>query len=282
MAAEQAHEQMVVSPLVLADGVRKEYRRRGPARVALAGVSFTLEAGRTLAVVGESGAGKSTLARLVCGLDHPTQGTILVAGTPPRPSRGSPSPVQMVFQNPHDALNPYLAVGQSVGEPLRHVGRAERRRRVAELLELVGLDASRVRERPSAFSGGQLQRVVIARALAADPAVLLCDEPTSALDVSVQAQIINLLLRLQDSLRFACLLITHDLGVARVMADDVLILRDGMTVEQTTMEALLEHPAHEYSRTLIDAASAQALQHGMRRPIAPADLSSAHERGAQA
>jgi ABC-type glutathione transport system ATPase component len=239
--------------------VGRVFRRRGVSRVALVDVSFDLAPGRTLAVVGESGAGKTTLSRLVAGLDRPTSGSILVEGSPPRLRGGVPSPVQMVFQDPKEALNPFLSVGRSVGEPLRGLPAAERQARVAESLERVGLDPRRARQRPAAFSGGQQQRIVIARALAASPKILVCDEPTSALDVSVQAQIINLLLELQSSLGFACVLVTHDLSVVRVLADDVLVLRNGHVVEYADAESFFEQPRHEYSQSLLGAVSRQAL-----------------------
>jgi ABC-type glutathione transport system ATPase component len=222
-------------------------------------VSFELELGRTLAVVGESGAGKSTLARLIAGLDRPTAGAIRVDGRPPRPQPGRPSPVQMVFQDPKDALNPFLSVERSVAEPLAGTAREARRARVRELLERVGLDPRRAGQRPASFSGGQQQRIVIARALAASPRILVCDEPTSALDVSVQAQIINLLLELQAQLGFACVLVTHDLAVVRVLADDVLVLRRGLVVERSPSRAFFDEPGHEYSRSLLGAVSKQAL-----------------------
>jgi ABC-type dipeptide/oligopeptide/nickel transport system ATPase subunit len=244
--------------LVVRD-VGRVYRHRARERVALSGVSFELALRQTVAVVGESGAGKSTLARLVAGLDRPTSGEILVGGSPPRLRGGTVSPVQMVFQDPKEALNPFLPIGRSIEEPLKHVPRAERRRRVGELLAHVGLDPKRARERPAAFSGGQLQRVVIARALAARPRILVCDEPTSALDVSVQAQIINLLMELQGELGFGCILVTHDLAVVRILANDVLVLRRGVVVEHAPADRFFAGPAEEYSRSLLAAVSRQAL-----------------------
>lgn len=240
--------------------VSHEYRRGRTVARVLNEISFDLARARTLAVVGESGAGKSTLARLVAGLERPALGRVEVDGRPPRIRSGRVSPVQMVFQHPGDALNRFCSIGSSVAEPLRRIPRRERGLRVAELLERVGLDASRARDRPALFSGGQLQRIVMARALAADPRVLLCDEPTSALDVSVQAQIVNLLLDLQVAHGFACVLVTHDLGVARVLADDVLVLRAGEMVELSPADTFFESPVAEYSQRLVATTTAQMLR----------------------
>jgi ABC-type glutathione transport system ATPase component len=246
-------------PVLTASGLTREYRNRGVVSRVLDDVSAEVLPGRTLAVVGESGAGKSTLARLICGLDRPTAGVVRVGGLDPAVRRDGPSPVQLVFQNPADALNPFLAVGRSIGEPLRGRPRAERQARVAGLLERVGIDPARAVQRPVAFSGGQLQRIVLARALAAGPRLLVCDEPTSALDVSVQAQIVNLLLELQAALGFACVLVTHDLAVVRVLADDVLVLRDGRMVEAGPADGFFAAPREPYSQSLLEAVAQQAL-----------------------
>ena len=237
--------------MLVARDLSRSYR--GASRPAVHDVSFSVPPGRTLAVVGESGAGKSTLARIVAGLEAPDTGSVTLGGAPVRLRPGRVSPVQMVFQNPFDALNPLRSIGASVGEPLRRLGGAERRSRVADALERVGLDPRRAGQRPVSFSGGQLQRVVLARALAADPAVLLCDEPTSSLDVSVQAQVVNLLLELQEARGFACVLVTHDLGVARVLAHDVLVLRYGEVVEHRPAAELFAEPAEPYTRELLAA-----------------------------
>ncbi|GAA0730657.1 ABC transporter ATP-binding protein [Dactylosporangium roseum] len=248
-------------PVIDVQSIRKVFTRSGhPPRVSLADVSFAVKAGQTLAVVGESGAGKTTLVRCVAGLERPTSGQVLIQGRPHRLHHGGPGSVQMVFQNPAGALNPMRSIGWSVAEPLRG-RRAQRRARVAELLAQVGIDPSRAGLRPKAFSGGQLQRVVIARAIASDPAVLLCDEPTSALDVSVQAQIVNVLLRLQRELSFAGVLVTHDLGVARALADTVLVLRAGQVLFHGSWDALLApaEPLDPYVSGLVETADANSL-----------------------
>jgi ABC-type glutathione transport system ATPase component len=235
-----------------ATGISKRYGRGRTEHVALEPMSLRVGAGETVAVIGESGAGKSTLVRLIAGLERPTSGSVSVLGRQPGPRRGRVSPVQVVFQDPVAALNRHVSVGASIGEPLRGLPSAERRDRVAQLMRDVGLDPARARHRPHTMSGGQLQRVVIARALAAQPSVLLCDEPTSALDVSVQAQIVNLLLDLQKQRGFACLLVTHDLGVARVMADRIVLLRRGRVEETGDNESFFRGPASDYGRQLLD------------------------------
>jgi ABC-type dipeptide/oligopeptide/nickel transport system ATPase subunit len=238
----------------------RTFQIRGHARDALIDVSFRVTAGKTLAVVGESGAGKSTLGRLITGLDQPSAGDVLIDGAPLRLRSGRPSPVQMVFQHPADALNPRWSIGRAVGEPLKHTARTVRDETVARTLERVGLDPQRAGQRATAFSGGQLQRVVVARALIAEPSVLVCDEPTSALDVSVQAQIVNLLMSAQREREFACILITHDLAVARSMADDILVLRNGRVVEHAPADAFFEGPADPYASSLLRLAAEQAVR----------------------
>ena len=256
-------------PAIRVSGLHKVFARRGmPPRTSLADVTFAVSAGHTLAVVGESGAGKTTLVRCVAGLERPTSGQVEIHGRPHELRHGDAGSVQMVFQNPTDALNPMRSVGWSVGEPLRTGRAAQRRVRVAELLTQVGIDPSRAGFRPMAFSGGQLQRIVIARAIASSPAVLLCDEPTSALDVSVQAQIINLLLRLQRELAFAGIVVTHDLGVARALADHVLVLRAGHVLFNGPWDQLLAptEPLDPYVAGLVEAAGANTLDPAARRP----------------
>lgn len=236
--------------------------RGGKARQALHAVSFAVHHGRTTAIVGESGAGKSTLVRCIAGLEKASSGQVVINGKSLVLRHGRTSPVQMVFQNPNDALDPMRRIASSIAEPLRGWSRVDRRARVAELLSSVGLSEARAIDRPNAFSGGQLQRIVIARALAPSPEVLLCDEPTSALDVSVQAQIINLLLGLQVKHRFAGVVVTHDLAVAKVLADEILVLRHGEVVFQGEMDELLRprRPLHPYVDSLVSASRGSELE----------------------
>jgi peptide/nickel transport system ATP-binding protein len=226
---------------------------------ALDGVSFTLREGETLAVIGESGSGKSTLTRLVAGLEQPTSGRVTVAGQTPRIRPGRVATAQVVFQDPAGSLNPHRNIFKSVAEPLRRLSRAERRKTVVGMLERVGIDPARLPDRPGRFSGGQLQRVAIARALVARSPVLVCDEPTSALDVSVQAQILSLLRDLQQEIGFSCIFVTHDLAVAQVVADHVLVLRHGQVKEAADAPTFFSGPRDPYSRALLEAMASAPL-----------------------
>src|SRR6478736_3793622 len=227
---------------------------------AVDGISFDIEAGRTVALVGESGCGKSTTAYAIIGFEPVTSGTILFAGRDithlgKRERRALASEMQIVFQDPSAALNPKMTIGESIAEPLiiQRKTSAERQRRVAELLELVGLPPAYQDRTPNALSGGQRQRVVIARALALSPKLLVLDEPVSALDVSIRSQILNLLMELQKELGLSYLFISHDLSVVRHLADDVIVMYLGTVVEEGRTEALFEAPRHPYTQALISA-----------------------------
>ncbi|MFJ4773094.1 ABC transporter ATP-binding protein [Streptomyces uncialis] len=224
--------------------------RRRPRRTvhAVDDVDFRIESGRTLAVIGESGCGKSTVAKLLLGLTEPTAGTITVHGE---------RRIQMVAQNPWSALNRRKTIGHALDQPLR-IHRTDldadgRAARVRELLDLTSLPHEFLTRYPADVSGGELQRVTIARALAAEPRVLVLDEPTASLDVSVKAGLINLLCDLRDDLGLTYLLITHEIDVARLIADRVLVMYLGHVVESGTAEAVFDHPAHPYTRSLLDS-----------------------------
>jgi dipeptide transport system ATP-binding protein len=255
------------APLLLAEGLTREYRvRRGwfkpPGTVkALAGVSFALHAGRTLAVVGESGCGKSTLARVLTMIEPPTAGRLLIDGSDvahaDAATRKALRPrVQIVFQNPFGSLNPRQTIGSTLEEPLRSnasLDAAARRRAALEMMERVGLRTEWHGRYPHMFSGGQRQRIAIARALMTRPQILVLDEPVSALDVSIRAQVLNLLVDLQLEFGLAYVFISHDLSVVRHVADDVLVMYLGRAVEQASRDALFAAPAHPYTQALLSA-----------------------------
>jgi dipeptide transport system ATP-binding protein len=236
---------------------------RKPAVIrALADASFTLETGRTLAVVGESGCGKSTLARLVTMIEPPTAGTLAIDGVEVVGADRAAlarlrSRVQIVFQNPYGSLNPRQKIGAALAEPLvinrPGMSRAERSAAVLDMLTRVGLRPEHADRYPHMFSGGQRQRIAIARALMLRPEILVLDEPVSALDLSVQAQVLNLLVELQQSLGLAYLFISHGLSVVRHMADDIVVMYLGRIVEQAPREVLFAGPKHPYTRALLSA-----------------------------
>lgn len=228
---------------------------------AVKGVDFAVERGKTLAIVGESGSGKSTLARIIALIDPPSGGVLKVAGQVVDIGRKRLTPdmrskVQMVFQNPYGSLNPRQKVGDVLMEPLlinTAMPASERRERAEAMLAKVGLMPEHFNRYPHMFSGGQQQRIAIARALMLNPALLVLDEPVSALDLSVQAQVLNLLADLQDEFNLTYVFISHDLSVVRYIADDVLVLSKGEAVEQGSREALFADPQHPYTRQLFAA-----------------------------
>jgi len=230
---------------------------------AVDGVSFEIERGKTLALVGESGCGKSTVARLLVGLYQPAHGSFIFDGSDAHASFRSPqglklrSRIQMIFQDPYASLNPRWKVGDIVGEPLIEHGvqadAAGLGERVAQLLESVGLSRADASKYPHQFSGGQRQRISIARALATNPEFLVCDEPTSALDVSVQAQVLNIMKDLQRKMGLTYLFISHNLAVVRHVSDQVGVMYLGRLVELADKQSLFAHPRHPYTRMLLDA-----------------------------
>lgn len=228
---------------------------------AVDGVSFTIERGRTLALVGESGSGKSTTGYAVLGMETPTGGQVLIDGTnraamDAAQLREARRRLQIVFQDPASALNPRMRVSDCIAEPLVIHGRmrgAKRRERVRELLDLVGLPASAADRLPGSFSGGQRQRVVIARALALNPDMIVCDEAVAALDVSIQSQILNLLIDLQAEFGLTYLFISHDLSVVRHISDSVAVMSAGKIVEYGDVDDVFERPQHDYTKTLLAA-----------------------------
>jgi dipeptide transport system ATP-binding protein len=228
---------------------------------ALKGVSFQLEKGKTLAIVGESGCGKSTLARIITLIDPATSGELLIEGQKVDISKTGISPelrrkVQIVFQNPYGSLNPRQKIGDVLTEPLllnTAMPASERRDRAMAMLKKVGLGPEHYNRYPHMFSGGQRQRIAIARALMLNPSLLVLDEPVSALDLSVQAQILNLLSDLQDEFGLTYVFISHDLSVVRYIADEVMVMYFGEVVERGTRDAVFSDPKHIYTNTLFAA-----------------------------
>jgi ABC-type glutathione transport system ATPase component len=253
---------MMSAPLLTVDNLVVEYPAADGVFRALDSVSFTVERGTTLAVVGESGCGKSTLAKSIVRLVTPTSGAIVfdgtdIARTSEKAMRPFRSRIQMVFQDPYGSLDPHLNAVDIVGEPLRLQGvrsRHDRDRRAAELIERVGLPSTALHRKPAEFSGGQRQRIGIARALASGPELLVCDEATSALDVSVQAQVLDLLRDIKRDTGITYLFISHNLGVVREISDQVIVMRTGRVVESGSTASVLTHPKEAYTQSLRDAA----------------------------
>jgi oligopeptide/dipeptide ABC transporter ATP-binding protein len=283
--------------LLRLDGVVRHFpvrdaigRRRGAVR-AVDGVSLSVAEGEVLAVVGESGCGKSTLGRLALRLEEADSGTVQFAGEdlgalPPAALRKHRRWMQMIFQDPYASLDPRMTVSQAVAEPLRLHGivpRGQERARVAELLTRVGLRPEHADRWPHEFSGGQRQRIAVARALASGPRLIVGDEPVSALDVSVQAQVINLLQDLIREFRLAFVLISHDLGVVRHIADRVVVMYLGRIVEEAPAEQLFATPRHPYTQALLASVpgvgiKGAVLQGDLPSPINPPAACRFHTR----
>ncbi|NUP47763.1 MAG: ABC transporter ATP-binding protein [Catenulispora sp.] len=249
-------------PLLRVANLRKVFPGQGTADdlVAVDGVSFDLQQGESVAIVGESGSGKTTTARIIAGLETATDGEVLLDGKTVA-GRGigllrAGRDIQMVFQDPFGSLDPRQRVGAAIEELLAvrfRQPKAERRARVAELLEQVGLDEQHAGEYPRSLSGGQRQRVAIARALALQPRLLILDEAVAALDVSVQAQVLNLLIDLREQLDISYLFVSHDLAVVRQISDRCLVMNEGVVVEAGTTADILDHPGQPYTQQLLAA-----------------------------
>lgn len=260
--------QEIAHPILSVEMVTRRYKLprttlfgEAPVLTAVKDVSFSIGMGETLGVVGESGSGKSTLARLVMGFEQPDEGVVRFDGhdlarLTPAAFRIARRGFQMVFQDPNGSLDPRRTVGWSIAEPLRaqSVPQAEHPARVAEVLEQVGLRTDYAKRFPHEFSGGQRQRIAIARAIVIRPRLLVADEAVSALDVSVQAQILNLLMDLQDELRLAIMFISHDLAVISSICDRMIVMRHGKVLEEGPMQTVISAPRHAYTQALLSAA----------------------------
>ena len=271
------------------EGLRKFYPLRSnlfgrPAALvrAVDGVAFSLKTGETLGLVGESGCGKSTLGRCILRLEQPTEGRVLFEGRDlsslsSRRLRAVRRDMQMVFQDPYSSLNPRKTVGQIIGDGL-DIHRLEhgkaRRERVKELMEIVGLRPENIDRYPNEFSGGQRQRVGVARAIALRPKLVIADEPVSALDVSIRAQILNLLVQLQEKFHLTYLFISHDLSVVRHISDSVAVMYLGKIVELADKNSLFKSPAHPYTKALLEAVPSVDPRKKTKRTILQGDLPS--------
>ncbi|PIJ50739.1 dipeptide ABC transporter ATP-binding protein [Erwinia sp. OLTSP20] len=260
-------EQNNASLLLQAIDLKKHYPVKSgmfaPERLvkALDGVSFDLERGKTLAVVGESGCGKSTLGRLLTMIETPTEGQLYWQGQDllkrdPQAQKLRRQKIQIIFQNPYGSLNPRKKIGQILEEPLKintALSHAERKEKALEMMAKVGLKTEHYDRYPHMFSGGQRQRIAIARGLMLDPDVLIADEPVSALDVSVRAQVLNLMMDLQQDMGLSYVFISHDLSVVEHIADDVMVMYLGRCVEKASKQALFANPRHPYTQALLSA-----------------------------
>jgi len=255
--------------LLIVENVSRQYKlpkqalfQPAPVLTAVQNASFVLERGQTLGIVGESGSGKSTLARMVMGFEPPDTGRILFQGQDINTLDAAAlrllrQDFQMVFQDPFGSLDPRRTVAWSIGEPMRAIGKMDAptiRTRIDDVLEQVGLSRADGLKFPHEFSGGQRQRIAIARAISTRPALLVADEAVSALDVSVQAQILNLLMDLQAELGLSMLFISHDLAVVASICDKAIVLQKGRILESGDTGKVLGSPAHDYTRSLVAAA----------------------------
>ena len=269
--------------LLEADNLKKHFTTRKGVVKAVDGVSFALEPGKTLAIVGESGCGKSTLAKLLLLLERPTSGAVRYNGNEVSAMRGSAlrefrQDVQAVFQDPFASLNPRLKVSKIIAEPMlaqRNLGHDEICKRTEEALEVVGLPASAMRLYPHEFSGGQRQRIAIARALAVQPKVMILDEPTSALDVSIRAQILNLLSDVQDEFGMSYLIIAHDLALVEHFSHTTAVMYLGAMVEQGPTTGVFGDPAHPYSQALLASAPRPDPDHELPTDVIIGEIGSA-------
>ena len=247
-----------------AKNITKEYKVRGRKEpfVALNNVSFSLGEGEVLGIVGESGSGKTTLSEIAGGLRKPTRGSVLLQGKDISEMKKDEwreyrKSVQFIFQSPKESMNPYYTIRSILTEPLTinfpSMSKSEKEERINDMLIRVGMDVETTLSfRPSHFSGGQMQRIAIARALLLEPKVIVCDECTSALDVSLEDQIINLLSSLKKETGVSMIFISHDISLVRYISDRIMVMKDGVVVEEGDTESVMSEPKHEYTKTLIE------------------------------
>ena len=270
-------------PLLRVDHLKKYFKSAKGTVHAVDDVSFTIEKGKTLGVVGESGCGKSTLGRTIIRLQEPTEGTVLFEGKNisalnQKELWKQRREMQMIFQDPYSSLNPRMTISQTIEEPLKLYGlcadKESRQKRVAELMDTVGLARRLYNTYPHELDGGRRQRIGIARALALQPKFIVCDEPVSALDVSIQAQILNLMQDLQKELNLTYMFITHDLSVVHHISDDIMVMYLGQVIEKAPAEVLFANPVHPYTQALLSAIPVPSLHNRKERILMKGELTS--------
>jgi oligopeptide/dipeptide ABC transporter ATP-binding protein len=272
------------SPLLEVQGLKKFFNvANGGVLHAVDNVSFTINEGETLGIVGESGCGKSTLGRAILRLHEPTAGKVIYNGMDitsfdKEEMRKMRQHMQIIFQDPYASLNPRFTISQIIEEPLKlhklYKSDAERKKRVQELMELVGLSPAMANLYPHEFDGGRRQRVVIARALSINPKFVVCDEPVSALDVSVQAQILNLMMELQHKLGLTYIFISHDLSVIKHISNDIGVMYLGQMIEKTTKKNIFTRPLHPYTVALLSAIPSTNVLEKKKKIILKGEISS--------
>lgn len=249
-------------PIIETKSLRKYFKVRNGFLHAVDDIDLKIDKGHTLGVVGESGCGKSTLGRTILRLIEPTSGSVLYNGEDitqysPKKMREMRKEMQIIFQDPYSSINPRLSVSEIIAEPMivnkEYTGHGEREKRVRELMDTVGLASRLYNSYPHELDGGRRQRIGIARALALNPKFIVCDEPVSALDVSIQAQILNLLMDLQDEMGLTYMFITHDLSVVKHISDEIVVLYLGQCIERAPSDELFQNPKHPYTKALLSA-----------------------------
>lgn len=262
------------TPLIEVKNLKKYFKVPGGINHAVDGVSFKIYSGQTLGIVGESGCGKSTLGRTVIRLQDPTDGEVLLDGKDITKVKGRElkkvrEQMQIVFQDPYSSLNPRFSIESTILEPLKYSHRFRSKKEMKEeankLMELVGIDERLRQSFPHELDGGRRQRASIARALALRPKLVVCDEPVSALDVSIQAQVLNLLMDLQEQMGMAYMFITHDLSVVRHISTDILVMYLGQAVEKAEKNELFDSPLHPYTKALLSAIPSTDIHHPTKR-----------------
>ena len=271
-----------MAPVIEVQHLKKYFPTPRGIRHAVADVTFTIEKGKTLGVVGESGCGKSTLGRTIIHLQESTAGKIFLEGEPVNNLKGKAlraarEKMQIIFQDPYSSLDPRKTAEQTIHEPLqvaRKFSKAEIEEKTTELMELVGIDERLRKAYPHELDGGRRQRIGIARALALDPKFVVCDEPVSALDVSIQAQVLNLLKKLQQDRGLTYMFVTHDMSVVRHISDDICVMYLGQVVEKCPSKELFKNPLHPYTKALLSAIPSTDIHHPTKRMILKGEITS--------